>query len=115
MIQLGQRMRLFTAVSMLWTLMACSGSEGEPLRVAQRSEMPLAPGVVLKVEDIEIDNGARLSVIVDGAPVAQKRVQAGDVIAFDARGSHMEVEVVRLENHVMHEDYLHVLVRRGGR
>lgn len=92
-------------------LAACSPRE-EPLRLKQRSETSLAPDVVLKVGDVEMDGDVFLSVLEKGAPVAQKELRKGGVFPFQAGGAAWEVEVARLEPHVLNEDYVHLFVRR---
>jgi hypothetical protein len=99
-------------LSMSLLALAACGSREEPLRIRQRSETPIAPGVVLKVGDIRLGGGAQLAVVAGSKTLLEKEARAGDRLDVAVDGQAWEVEVLRLEHHLAHEDYVHVFVRR---
>ncbi len=92
---------------------AC-GSREEPLRLRQRSDQPLADGATLKIGDIRLGGGALLRVVAGGKILAETEARPGDRLPFVVQGRAWEIEVLRLENHLTHEDYVHLLVRRSS-
>lgn len=92
---------------------ACAPRE-KPLRLRQRSDTPIAGGATLKVGDIRLGGGALLNVVAGGKTVAEKEARPGDRLPFTHQGQVWEIEVLRLENHLTHEDYVHLFVRRSS-
>jgi hypothetical protein len=85
-----------------------------PRKVRQRSELVVAPGLTVHVGDIHQVRGSAIVTVVGprGAQIAEKEAHPGDVIPFESDGQRWQVEVVRFENHLLHDDYAYIRVQR---
>jgi len=92
---------------------ACRG-QTPPRKVRQRSEMVVAPGLTIHVGDIHQVRGSVMVTVVGprGTQIAEKEAHPGDVLPFESEGQRWQVEVVRFENHLLHDDYAYLRVQR---